>query len=614
MNFHGQSYTEQTLYGYRLTGVLQENVLGTLYKALDPASGKPVSIQVFSPLIGKDPVLSEQLLEHFQKMVGLKHPNLLQVLGYENGEDGCVLIQEYVDGPWFNTYLAKRGKLDWQRALRYIHQLLSGIAYAHQNDLLHEGLSPFNIVLAQGNIVKIANFGLEKLVREHSYLSTDPLRDQYHFLYLAPEQHESFGATTVASDLYSIGLLAYEMLAGKNPHGRVNDTYFTTTRLSNLHIPPLQEIRPSVPEHISKAIMNALELHQVHRFKHAEEMLEALHPVEEVVAPQPKVVYHTEAIHESRVRIKKLLLYGLAGFVLMVALFFLYMYFKPKNPFIELESGAATSLRDSEVVVDKTEEEARFGGRQQRRASLEGGSSVTEPLPIAEEPVSASLSDIRTLQLESRPSGAQVLLNGREVGKTPLSVERVEAGTATVVLSLDGYEPLTRDIAIHEDRPTEASFSLEPQTGLLFLTIQPWGMVYLDGRLLAEKVQGSETLKISRRRHTLSVVHPTYGRWERRIDPLSDEAMDFTIDFREQATMAVTAFDLDKNFLQGEVYIDGQPTGLFTPSKIELPVGLHTIEVRVDGYEPAEKNMAINIDGDREAPLEFSLRKKTNEG
>ena len=611
MNFQGQSYTEQTLYGYRLTGVLQENVLGTLYKALDPTSGKPVSIQVFSPLIGKDPVLSEQLSEHFEKLTKLKHPNLLQVLDYENGDDGCILVQEYVEGPWFNTYLAKRGKLEWQRALRYIHQLLSGIAYAHQSGMLHEGLSPFNIILTQGNIIKITNFGLEKLVREHSYLSSDPLRDQYHFLYLAPEQHESFGATTVASDLYSIGLLAYEMLAGRNPHGRVNDTYFTTTRLSNLHIPPLHEVRPAVPEHISNAIMNALESHQVHRFKHAEEMLEALESVEEEIAPQPKVVYHAESVQESRVRFKKLFLYGLTGVVLMIALFMLYTYFKPKNPFLELESGAATSLRHSEVQVDITE--ARQERRQQRETTREAVPSVTDAGPAPDER-SAVPQNIRTLQLESRPSGAQVLLNGREVGKTPLSIEPEKSGAATVVLTLDGYEPLSRDITIHEDRPTEVSFNLEPQTGLLFLSVEPWGTVYLDGRLLAERIQGSETLKISRRRHTLSVVHPTYGRWERRIDPLSDEAMDFTIDFREQASMAVTAFDQDKQFIQGEIYIDGQPTGLFTPSRIELPVGLHTIEVRVEGYEPAEKNMAINIDGNREAPLEFSLRKKSNEG
>lgn len=613
MNFQGQSYTEQTLYGYRLTGVLQENVLGTLYKALDSTSGKPVSIQVFSPLIGKDPVLSEQLSEHFEKLTRLKHPNLLQVLDYENGDDGCILVQEYVEGPWFNTYLAKRGKLEWQRALRYIHQLLSGMAYAHQSGMLHEGLSPFNIILTQGNVIKITNFGLEKLVREHSYLSSDPLRDQYHFLYLAPEQHESFGATTVASDLYSIGLLAYEMLAGRNPHGRVNDTYFTTTRLSNLHIPPLQEVRPAVPEHISKAIMNALESHQVHRFKHAEEMLEALESVEEVIAPQPKVVYHAESVQESRVRLKKVFLYGVAGVVLMIALFMLYMYLKPKNPFLELESGAATSLKHSEVQVDITEAEARQERRQQREAVREASPSVADARPSADER-RAVPRNIRTLQLESRPSGAQVLLNGRKVGKTPLSVEPEKAGAATVVLTLDGYEPLSRDITIYEDRPTEASFNLEPQTGLLFLSVEPWGTVYLDGRLLAERIQGSETLKISRRRHTLSVVHPTYGRWERRIDPLSDEAMDFTIDFREQTSIAVTSFDLDKQFVQGEIYIDGQPTGLFTPSRVELPVGLHTIEVRVEGYEPAEKNIAINIDGNREAPLEFSLRKKTNEG
>ncbi len=344
MNFQEQSYTEQTMHGYRLTGILQENVLGTLYKALDPATGKPVSVQVFSPLIGKDPVLSEQLLEHFEKLAELRHPNILQVLHYENGEEGCILVQEYVEGPWFNTYLAKRGKLDWQRALRYIHQLLSGMAYAHKNDVLHEGLSPFNIILTQGNIIKIANFGLEKIVREHSYLSTNPLRDQYHFLYLAPEQHEAFGATTVSSDLYSIGLLAYEMLAGKNPHGRVNDTYFTSVRLSNLHIPPLHEVRPAVPEYISKAIMNALESHQVHRFKSAEEMLKELQAVEEIASPQPRVVYHAESTLENRGQIKKLILYGVAGVFLLAALFMLYTYFKPKNPFVELETGAATSL------------------------------------------------------------------------------------------------------------------------------------------------------------------------------------------------------------------------------------------------------------------------------
>ena len=134
----------------------------------------------------------------------------------------------------------------------------------------------------------------------------------------------------------------------------------------------------------------------------------------------------------------------------------------------------------------------------------------------------------------------------------------------TVELTLDGYKSLTQEITLDEDFSTESSFNLIPVNRRLVLTVHPWGNVYLDGALVAGRVTGTESFMIPSEQYTLSVVHPSYGSWRKTLDLNTEGPLEFTVDFRERASLSIWAYD-DNLPLKAEVIIDGHHTQKLTP-------------------------------------------------
>ena len=205
------------------------------------------------------------------------------------------------------------------------------------------------------------------------------------------------------------------------------------------------------------------------------------------------------------------------------------------------------------------------------------------------------------------PSGASISLNGRFVGTTPTTLS-LYPGERQLTFELAGFEPVTYAVKIAEDSTTNTTVRFEENTGIVTMNIAPWGNVYLNGTLLAERIAGEETFEVSANEHTLSVVHPTYGRWERRIDLSSNESMNLSVDFREQVSVSVTAFDEYDGFVQGEIFVDGQTTNYYTPMTLDLPVGMHTIEVRAEGYATTQKTTTLAVNDEPMPTLKFILK------
>ena len=146
--------------------------------------------------------------------------------------------------------------------------------------------------------------------------------------------------------------------------------------------------------------------------------------------------------------------------------------------------------------------------------------------------------------------------------------------------------------------------------GVVNLNIAPWGRVYLNGTLLHEYVEGPIALDVVAASHTLSVVHPVYGQWERHIDLSQTHHIDLDVDFREHITLNVTAFDEADRFIQGEIFVDGETTNYFTPMSIDVAVGERVIEVRADGYVAARDTVTILSENGRTATLKLILQSR----
>lgn len=277
----GDPLLGQTLSGkYRVNEIIGKGSMGTVYLAEHIGLAKPVAIKVLRP----DLEVSEETLQRFQRegiAAGrFDHPNAIQIFDFDQAGDVIYLAMEYVNGITLTDFLRDQGKMDLGAAIGLTKQILSALAAAHEKGIIHRDLKPDNIMLKRGaggrQRIKLLDFGLSKLVHQPlgASLMTQPGRIMGTPRYMAPEQ----GSGEVAderTDLYAVGLVLYEMLAGDFPFQA--DTMRELFVKQATETPPsLLDTHPEVDEDLDEFLAIALEKAPEDRFQTAVEMLEAL--------------------------------------------------------------------------------------------------------------------------------------------------------------------------------------------------------------------------------------------------------------------------------------------------------------------------------------------------
>jgi eukaryotic-like serine/threonine-protein kinase len=239
---------------YRVEDVLGRGGMASVYLARDAELERPVAVKVLAEHLADRPDFQERFLREARLAAQLSHPNIVQV--YDVGEeDGTpYIVMECVEGSTLANELKERGRLDPEEVVDLALQICGGLEHAHATGLVHRDIKPQNLLLRPDGTVKIADFGIARaaettrLTQIGSVLGTAA--------YLAPEQ--ALGEEVTASaDIYSLGCVLYELLAGRTPY-----VFQTLPELVVKHreetIEPLREIRPEIPERVEAAIMHAL--------------------------------------------------------------------------------------------------------------------------------------------------------------------------------------------------------------------------------------------------------------------------------------------------------------------------------------------------------------------
>ncbi len=636
MNLQEHQSSKYELYGFHLSEAESEDVLGTTYKAVEQSSKDPVAVQVFTQLLGKDPVLIEALDDYALQISGLIHNNIQRVISFQNGESGCILVKEYIEGMRLDGYLQAREALDWQVALRFIKQILQGLTHAHEAGFVHQNISTNNIFITRGNTAKITDFGLAQIIKENSYLSEEEWKHVTPSGYAAPEVLSvEFAVANKASDIYSVGLIAYEMLTGIRPNEPADDKYSIQVN-SYDPIDPLLLDKKGVPDSLSHVIQKATELNTAHRYPDAASMLLEIEELSSASMNPSMVVYRKKRRRRRSHKHFPAVLIAIGALLAILSASFFLLQQKKQNPFLVLQNGdvelplpgnaqgitpattpanallipaSDSSDVDSTIVLQPPLHDEQSGQGLEDDASLPqiraGGPESTNNAPQAPEP-----QILHTLIIRSNPSGATTSVNGKEMGITPFHLSNITGDKIDVELSLAGHKELRQEIFLETDRTTETFFNLIPANNHLVLTVWPWGNIYLDDMLIAERVSGTDTLMISPGQSTLSVVHPSFGSWEKQLDLSTESDLTYTVDFRKRASLSLTAFDDQQQSIAGEVVVDGKNMNVVTPLTIELPLGKHTIEVHAPGFEPFILTTTIDLENGQPEPLKLQLRRK----
>src|SRR5574344_2079309 len=257
---------------YEILKNIGEGGMANVYLAQDAILDRFVAIKVLRGDLAND----EKFVRRFQREAlsasSLSHPNIVEV--YDVGEDNGVyyIVMEYIDGKHLKHLLKRRGKLTVNEAIDIMLQVTEGMAHAHDSYIIHRDIKPQNIMILDSGIVKITDFGIAMALNSTQLTQTNSVMGSVH--YLPPEQASGKGAT-IKSDIYSMGILMYELLTGKLPYRGDNAVEIALKHLKE-PLPDIKKELPDLPQSVANIVIKACAKNPKNRYNDAREMYEDL--------------------------------------------------------------------------------------------------------------------------------------------------------------------------------------------------------------------------------------------------------------------------------------------------------------------------------------------------
>ena len=257
---------------YQIIKSIGEGGMANVYLAYDTILDRNVAVKVLRGDLATD----EKFVRRFQREAlsasSLNHPNIVEV--YDVGEDNgqYYIVMEYIEGKHLKELIKKRGHLTLTEVVDIMLQITDGMSVAHDSYIIHRDIKPQNIMILENGLVKITDFGIAMAMNATQLTQTNSVMGSVH--YLPPEQANGKGAT-LQSDIYSMGILMYELISGKLPYRGENAVEIALKHLKEA-IPSIREEVPNIPNSIENIIKKATAKNIKNRYNDAREMHEDL--------------------------------------------------------------------------------------------------------------------------------------------------------------------------------------------------------------------------------------------------------------------------------------------------------------------------------------------------
>jgi eukaryotic-like serine/threonine-protein kinase len=403
---------------YRIVGELGSGAMGVVYQAHDPQIDRMVALKV----LRQDRVTSEAFVARFLKearAIGrLSDPHIVTI--YDVGEDhGTVYIaMEYLKGEPFNEVI-RSGRLNMHESIDIARQVALTLDYAHRQGIVHRDIKPSNIILTEGNQVKLTDFGIARIEDTAASLQTQAGEILGTPVYMSPEQVKG-EKVDGRSDLFSLGVILYEMVVGRRPFSGNNIAaiFNSITRDS----PPVPvEVDPFIPKAVSDIVMKSLAKEPSNRFQIGRLMAEALASVSTEKAPVPPDEKKEAPVSTSwRIILPLIVAIGIGG----------YFFFHSQ-------------------------------GREQSRPASEAIIQDAAVRVVPEHTSGPGPTIPRTLlKISSDPPGAQVFLDNGLQGMTPIDLP-LALGKYELRLNLPGHLEWKAQVSLDTEGETPLNIALQ---------------------------------------------------------------------------------------------------------------------------------------------------------
>ena len=269
---------------YEIHELIGVGGMAYVYKAYDCVEGRWVAIKILKEEFSNNSDFLRRFRNESKAIAVLNHPNIVKVYDVSFGDQIQYIVMEFIDGITLKEYIEQEGTIRWQEAVHFTTQILMALECAHEKGIIHRDIKPQNIMLLQDGSIKVADFGIARFLQSETQTMTDKAIGSVH--YIAPEQ-ASGDYITDKADIYSVGVMLYEMLTGKLPFVADNAVSVALMQLQAKPVMP-RELNPSIPRGLEQITMRAMEKNPVDRFQSAGEMLDDL----DEFRRNPNIVFH----------------------------------------------------------------------------------------------------------------------------------------------------------------------------------------------------------------------------------------------------------------------------------------------------------------------------------
>ena len=242
--------------------------MANVYKAKCHRLNRLVAVKILKNDLAQNEEFRRRFNAESQAVAQLSHPNIVSVYDVSRGGDTEYIVMELIDGITLKQYMEKRGQLNWRESLHFITQIMRGLSHAHSRGIVHRDIKPQNVMVLRDGSVKVADFGIACLENSAQTLTQEALGSVH---YISPEQARG-DRTDARSDVYSAGVVLYEMLTGRLPFEGDSAVSVAIQHLSSIPLAP-REINKDIPEQLELICMKAMTADLDKRYASADAMI-----------------------------------------------------------------------------------------------------------------------------------------------------------------------------------------------------------------------------------------------------------------------------------------------------------------------------------------------------
>ncbi len=278
---------------YEILEAIGTGGMAVVYKARCHRLNRLVAIKILKDEFARDEEFRRRFHAEGEAVAMLSHPNIVQVYDVSSTEDANFIVMELIDGISLKQYMEKKGVLNWKETLHFAMQIAKGLEHAHSRGIIHRDIKPHNVMVLKNGSVKVMDFGIARVMSKSNTLTKEALGSVH---YISPEQAKG-GHTDNRSDIYSLGVVMYEMMTGRPPYDGESPVAVAIQHINGGASMP-SALNPNIPGALEQIIMKAMALEIQDRYVSATELLQDM----EEFRKNPAIVFQYRTIVDGATR------------------------------------------------------------------------------------------------------------------------------------------------------------------------------------------------------------------------------------------------------------------------------------------------------------------------